>query len=92
MGAIPTNPEQRARWLAEIIEAVEGMLDGWARQYARRGLRVAGVSLERPEDEVPVVLVFLEHEGVEGERVARFDLDGSQPNSTAGPIATGDAG
>jgi len=62
--------------LPEIVAFVRQHLEDFAESYAERGLRVTG--LETDEDNgkpFPDLLIYLEHDDVDGERVASHSLD-----------------
>lgn len=51
------------------------MLEGFADTYTRFGLRVTGVEAARDDDDpFPYLMIYVEHERVEGERVAQYSL------------------
>lgn len=52
------------------------MLEGFADSYRRFGLRVTGVEADRDDDDpFPYLMIYVEDERVEGERVARYSLE-----------------
>jgi hypothetical protein len=62
--------------LSEVVAFVREHVDGMADSYARIGLRVTGIEAgPEGEDGFPVLLMYLEHEDVDGERVAWHSLN-----------------
>jgi hypothetical protein len=62
--------------LPEVVAFVDEYLYGMADSYARIGLRVTGVAAEpRSDDGFPVLLIYVQHEDVDGERAARHSLN-----------------
>ena len=75
--------------LPEIVAFVREHLDGMAPSYARIGLRVTGLEVDTDNGEpFPDLLIYVEREGVEGERVANHSLDHNGMLEDPGDAAT----
>jgi hypothetical protein len=75
--------------LPEVVAFVREHLDGMTDSYARIGLRITGVEATTYDDErFPRLLVYLEHEDVDGERVASHSLDHNGVLEDPGDAAT----
>jgi hypothetical protein len=62
--------------LPEVVEYVREHLRGMAPAYDQIGLRVTGVEADIDNGEsFPDLLIYVERDGVEGERVVRHSLD-----------------
>jgi hypothetical protein len=78
--------------LAEVLAFLREHLEAMADSYARIGLRVTGLEADTDNGkQFPDLLIHLEREGVEGERVATYSLehDGvlEDPGDTATSVA-----
>jgi hypothetical protein len=75
--------------LPEVVEFVREQLDAMASSYARIGLRVTGLEADTDNGEpFPDLLIYVERDGVEGERVARHSLDHNGVLEDPGDAAT----
>jgi hypothetical protein len=84
MDATPRRAE-----LPEVLAFVREHLDGMAGSYARIGLRITGVEADTDNGKrFPDLLIYLEHEEVEAERVASHSLDHNGVLEDPGDAAT----
>jgi len=75
--------------LPEVLEFVREHLDSMADSYARIGLRVTGVETDSENGEpFPDLLIYIEREGVDGERVAAYSLEHNGVLEDPGDAAT----
>jgi hypothetical protein len=62
--------------LPEVLEHVRDELRAAARSHARIGLRVTGIEADSDNGKpFPDLVIYVEHEDVDGERVGRFNLE-----------------
>jgi hypothetical protein len=78
--------------LADVVAAVRQHLRDLAPAYDEIGLRVTGLEADTPTGEpFPVLLIYVERDGVDGERVARYSLEHNGrltgPGDAAGNVA-----
>jgi hypothetical protein len=84
MDATSGRPE-----LPEVLAFVREYVEGMAGSYAARGLHVTGVEADTGNGEpFPDLLVYVEHEEVEGERVAAYSLEHNGVLQGPGDAAT----
>jgi hypothetical protein len=78
--------------LPEVVEYVRQHLRGFAPAYDEIGLRVTGLEVDTQTGEpFPALLIYVERDGVDGERVARYSLEHNGelkgPGDAAGSVA-----
>jgi hypothetical protein len=77
---------------SDVVAAVRQHLREFAPAYDEIGLRITGLEVDTQTGEpFPVLLIYVEREGVDGERVARYSLEHNGrlegPGDAAGNVA-----